>query len=67
MPAQTCHLPSMAPPDSARALSAPRFRAVLPEDLASMPDEPRVDVDPEAVLRWMEGEPNPELDVLCET
>lgn len=43
----------MPPPDSACTLSAPRFRAMLPEVLAAMPDEPFVEVDMDRLGRWV--------------
>lgn len=43
----------------------PRYRAVLPPDVAEMADGPLLDIDPDRVLAWMEGAEDAELDVLA--
>lgn len=45
--------------------SEPRIRAVLPPDVAWMPDEPPVDIDPDRVLAWLEGAEDAELDAMA--
>lgn len=43
----------------------PRYRSVLPPDVAEMADEPVLDIDTDRVLAWLEGAEDAELDALA--